>query len=331
MTVPLTKDGGLTHWILVDKNERPNERKVLGACESIRKRALMNKNGEVVEVVSHGIGGVFCNPKYRGRKYASRMMIELGEKLRTFQTDASIKGREKCEFTVLWSDVGPRFYADHGWHPFPSTHITFPSISTSSVAATKLLAKDLKELCDFDVDMITKDLASAKDGKTHVALVPDHVQISWHHDREDFMCSQLFGKKPEVKGAIIGEKGHRVWAVWTRNYYGSLEAKSGNTLHVLRLVFEDIDSPDAASLAEQSKKVKAVLEVAQAQAAEWKTVHVELWNPTPYLQKVVDATGLENGKVEREASSIASLMWYGEGSGKVDEIEWVGNEKYGWC
>jgi len=331
MTVSLTRDGGLTHWILVDKNEEPKKRHILGTCESIRKRAFINKDGKVSEVITHCVGSVFCNPQYRGRKYASRMMVELGEKLRTFQTDTSVKGREKCEFTVLWSDVGPRFYADHGWHPFPSTHISFPSKPLGSTRATKLYSKDLKELCDFDVAMITKELQSAKDGKTHVALVPDHVQMSWHHDREDFICGHIFGKKPEVKGAIIGEKGHRVWAIWTRNYYGPLEAKSGNTLHILRLVIEDQDSTDKVSLAEQGQKVAAILEVAQAEAAKWETLHVELWNPTVYLQDVVDATGLQHSKIEREAESIASLMWYGEGSGKVDEIEWVGNEKYGWC
>jgi hypothetical protein len=40
---------------------------------------------------------------------------------------------------------------------------------------------------------------------------------------------------------------------------------------------------------------------------------------------------LEHSEVEREEESIASLMWYGEGSGASDDIEWVGNEKYGWC
>lgn len=36
-------------------------------------------------------------------------------------------------------------------------------------------------------------------------------------------------------------------------------------------------------------------------------------------------------KVEREKDSIASLLWYGEGSGKEDTLEWIGNEKYAWC
>jgi hypothetical protein len=58
---------------------------------------------------------------------------------------------------------------------------------------------------------------------------------------------------------------------------------------------------------------------------------VELWNPTEYVQDLVQRTGLEHESINRESESIASIMWYGPGSGKVDEIEWVGNEKYGWC
>ena len=36
-------------------------------------------------------------------------------------------------------------------------------------------------------------------------------------------------------------------------------------------------------------------------------------------------------RVDRENEGIASLLWYGEGSGKEDTIEWMGNEKFGWC
>jgi hypothetical protein len=73
------------------------------------------------------------------------------------------------------------------------------------------------------------------------------------------------------------------------------------------------------------------LEIAQAEAKEWQLGHVELWNPTNILKQIVKETGLEHSEVEREEESIASLMWYGEGSGNSADIEWVGNEKYGWC
>jgi hypothetical protein len=59
--------------------------------------------------------------------------------------------------------------------------------------------------------------------------------------------------------------------------------------------------------------------------------HVELWNPTPLVQSVIQRTDLKHSRVERESESIPMLMWYGKGDGKLDDLEWVGNEKYGWC
>jgi GNAT superfamily N-acetyltransferase len=331
MNTPLTRDGAMTHWVLVSKDEPPNDRAILGSCETIRKVALLSKNGQVTEVITYGIGSVFCDPKYRGHGYASRMMTELSQKLRTWHTAAGNQDQTDCTFTVLWSDVGKKFYAAHGWYPFPSTHMTFPVGSTEYSRAMKFRSEHLEKLCNEDIAMIKRDLTNAKDGKTHVALLPDHVTISWHHDREDFMGREFFGEIPSIKGAIIGKPGERVWATWTRTYYGPLEeAKSGNTLHILRFVIEQQD-PTEEEMQELAEKVRHVLIVAKQEASSWQTGHVELWNPSPLLRDLIERTNLEHGKVERENDSIASLMWYGEGSGKVDEIEWVGNEKYGWC
>ena len=97
-----TKDGGITFWILVDSTLAPDDRPILASCESLRKRALVARAGKVEDVVSHGIGSVFCNPEYRRRGYAQRMMQELGKKLDTWnQYDG-----KRTEFTVLYSDIG---------------------------------------------------------------------------------------------------------------------------------------------------------------------------------------------------------------------------------
>ena len=107
----LTRNGGVTYWILVDsKMEAHAPRRILASCESYRKRALVatSRNGQVQveEVVSHGIGSVFCNPEYRGKGYAGRMMIELGKKLKQWQ-----QGEERTSrFTVLYSDIGKVSY-----------------------------------------------------------------------------------------------------------------------------------------------------------------------------------------------------------------------------
>lgn len=181
-------------------------------------------------------------------------------------------------------------------------------------------------------------------GKTVVAIVPDVEHLQWHHAREDFVCKELYGKTPEIKGAIVGtEPGNRVWCVWTRMWYNSDPKDSkGNTLHILRLVVEDPQYDDYAAASEDktaaakgsavSAAIAALFAAAQVEAHKWNMGEVDIWNPT--------STTLAAGRVldpsvevtHREKDSIASLRWYGEGSeDPVTDIEWVGNEKYCWC
>lgn len=140
---PLTKDGGITYWVLVDDSENadPEElrtsydaprspRNILASCESLRKRALFVRRpsgsgkAEVQEIVAHGIGSVFCNPAYRGLGYAGRMMEELGKNLEGWQQEEE----RKTHFTVLYSDIGKQFYAKRGWRVRESRHIALPAV-----------------------------------------------------------------------------------------------------------------------------------------------------------------------------------------------------------
>ncbi|KAE9371603.1 hypothetical protein N431DRAFT_426250 [Stipitochalara longipes BDJ] len=326
-TVPLARNGGITHWILVDRSLPPNERPLLASCESLRKPVLASHNGVVTEAFTHGIGSVFSQPKFRGKGYASRMLRDLGPVLKNWQVDQSKPAGQTCPFSILYSDIGKKYYAKFGWAPFPSTHIAFPPTASSKPFTAKPLAEsDVDELCTLDEQYIRRSLENAKDGKIHIALVPNHDVMQWHHKREDFVAGKIFGKSPLIKGAIAGEAGSRVWAIWTRAFYGPLKPESGNTLHILRLVIEDETDIEA-----NAAKLRGIVEIAQAEAKEWQLGHVELWNPTEVVKQMVKGTGLEHSEVEREEESIASLMWYGEGSGTSDDIEWVGNEKYGWC
>jgi hypothetical protein len=95
-----TKDGGITWWVLVDT--AAEKRIVLSACESFRKKALVFRDGKTEEVITHGIGSVFCPPECRKRGYAQRMMKLLGNKLKTWQTSSE----QKCVFSILYSDIG---------------------------------------------------------------------------------------------------------------------------------------------------------------------------------------------------------------------------------
>jgi len=105
----LTRDGGISYWILVDTSLPNNPldpdsgtRLPLASCETYRKKALVWQNGELKEVICHGIGSVFCATHLRKRGYAQRMMTELGKALKTYQTEDG----QECLFSILYSDIG---------------------------------------------------------------------------------------------------------------------------------------------------------------------------------------------------------------------------------
>jgi GNAT superfamily N-acetyltransferase len=329
MTVPLARDGGITHWILVESSLPPNNRPILAACESLRKPVLVSRNGVLTHEITHGIGSVFSAPEYRGRGYASRMLTELGRVLKTWQTDPSKPGMERCSFSILYSDIGKKYYSKFGWGPFPSSHISFPPAPkpTTLTTAKPLSYDDLPQLCALDEESVQKQLVAAKDGKTHVALLPNHDCMQWHHLREDFVTPKVVTgtSPPTIKGAIAGDQpGSRIWAYFTRAYYGPLtKMDNGNTLHILRLVIEDESDTE-----ENARKLKGIIEIAQGEAQEWKLGEVELWNPSEVVMALVKRVGVEFREVERQQESIASLMWYGDAE---EEVVWEQNEKYGWC
>ena len=340
-TVPLAKDGGVTHWILTD-NSPPNERPILASCESLRKRALVCQadvdGGKVQDAIGHGIFSVFTDPQYRGKGYASRMMKELNPTLSRWPPVGSkdVNGQEmpRSMFSVLYSDIGKSFYAKSGWAPFESSHLAFPPAApggreAASGAAKTLGYHELAELCAVDEKLlrtrIQQRTRESKDGKPSVALLPDLDQMLWHLMREDFMTKRIFGKTPTIRGAVFGEPGKRLWAVWIRGYYGGIDKVEGNTLHILRIVVED----ETASEDYLVEGVRSVIQISQEEAAEWRIQEAHMWNPTPLLRRVVARSGLQYEFVERDKESIASLAWYGEGP--TANVDWFANEKFGWC
>lgn len=332
-TVPLAKDGAMTNWILTDKGLPPDQRPIFCSCETFRKRAFISdKDGNLSEKIIHGVASVFCDPVLRSRGYGSRLMRELAEILRTFQAETT-----KSIGSVLYSDIGKKFYADLGWHPFPiNTHVELePSAAPEGPRATQLLSGDLERLCEEDEAMIRKELTSTPlNGKIRMMLVPDLDHMLWHHKKEEFVCEKLFGKQPRIKGAIVGQHHNRMWAIWTHRFYGPPgSASSENTLYILRLVIENqaTKSTNDADRERQVEQMRAVLQAAQDEAAEWKLHRVMMWDPTPLVLDLVGQTGIRHHRIERDQEGIASLLWYGEGSGKEDTLEWLGNEKYGWC
>jgi hypothetical protein len=255
------------------------------------------------------------------------MMQELSKALRTDQ------GKESL-FSVLFSDIGKKFYAEHGWEPFNSTHISIPVGTPDETApnlptARALYEKDLEGLCKDDEQLIRKELAVRSKGcNTAVALIPDVETIRWHHAREDFVGNELNGFAPNIKGAIVGQgAGNRAWCYFNRVWCNPNPADiKGNTLHVLRLVVEKpfVVSPESA--------IAALLKEALRQAKLCRMEKVEIWNPSEETvaaaQKILPGAKV----IDRDLESITSLKWFPRhDNSMVDKIDWVSNEKYGWC
>ncbi|KAI5193987.1 hypothetical protein E4T38_09777 [Aureobasidium subglaciale] len=353
----LVRDGGLTPWALVTKDGSP--RSVLSSCETIRKKALVAQNGQINEVICHGVASVFCPPEYRGKGYAGRMIKDLGETLSKWQTDG-----HECLFSVLYSDIGKvgqwsvklhaqvitdrlqQFYAAHKWKPFPSAHISLPPTANSQDTplpeAKSLYSSDLTDLCDVDLTLVRKKLMNAAtSGKTIASIVPDVETLSWQHAREEFVANELYGRAPDIKGAIVGtEQGKRVWCVWMRTWYSSDPQRTkDNSLNILRLVVEDAEYTDSSAASDEGVEkakgtyvtaaIASLLAAAQAEASRWHVGSVDIWNPSSATLAAAKQLNSAAEVTHREKDSIASLRWYGEGS--IETIEWMDNEKYAWC
>jgi len=192
-------------------------------------------------------------------------------------------------------------------------------------SARRLYAADLPELCALDEKLIRQRLAKVPAGETSVALIPDINNIRWHQAREEFVGNELYGRMPDVKGAIVGtEPGKRVWCYWTRLWYNANPSESnGNAMNILRLVIEDEEH--AGNYVDA---ISALFAAALEQAKQWNMELIEAWNPTHEVVEGAKRLVPEAAVVDRDTESITSLMWYGRADEKVD---WIMNEKYGWC
>lgn len=337
-TVPLAKNGGMTHWILVDSRLEPNQRQILSSCETFVKRALTStKDGEVKDVIIRSVASVFCAPQYRGCSYAKRMMQELSRELRTWQPAGS-----QCIGSILYSDIGKTYYAKLGWKPQGNNiHVRLESAPTvKSPLVRDILAEDIPALCAKDEAQLRKLMAKpVQEDQTRVTIIPDVDHVSWHLANEEFVSTFLFGDTPKTKGAIAGSPGRRVWVIWTRRYYDHPDKEdSHNVLYILRLVLEGDSSldndalPTEARHVEQTQSLKAVLEAAQQEAHTWKLDEIQLWDPTPLVRKMLTHMDVKHKIVERQKTSIASALWFHEENDFIGSTPlWLNNEHYAWC
>ncbi|KAI4205671.1 MAG: hypothetical protein LQ350_000168 [Teloschistes chrysophthalmus] len=184
-------------------------------------------------------------------------------------------------------------------------------------------------------------IAHSDDPCIRVALVPDAKSMQWHHAREEFLAQELLGRLPLAKGALTTTSDEkRAWCIWTRTF-GAGEDE--NILHILRLVVEGENSCNRQAINVPSKgsrhgshqpmviAIASILRAAQLEASNWGMASVQFWNPSPlsvlaaeYLDPLAKITC-------REDESLTSLRWHKESPSDPTRIDWISNEKYGWC
>lgn len=208
----------------------------------------------------------------------------------------------------------------------------------------RIMESDLAGLCQRDEAMIRAAMETSTAGsEKRFTIIPDLDHMLWHIRKEDFATKYLFQRIPQAKGAIAGCPGSQIWALWTHRYYERPGAEiSGNVLYILRLVVELDNSANGGMLSEESSLdetiyheqisyLEAILQAAQAEAAEWKLNHVILWEPSLWVRDALLKLDFDHVIVERQEESIASGLWYDKLGTSGSPPIWVNNEHYAWC
>lgn len=329
----LTRSGGATCWILTSPQLPKNPdgaRPILACCETNLAKAYVARDGKLDTITSHGIGSVFTRAEHRGKGYAGRMMTELGNQLATWQQPNGDSG----VFSVLYSDIGSKFYSRFGWKAFPSTHIHLAPMASSTYEVARkdlptvqdLSTEDLRDLPATEyVEQELLDRSRQKPATPFVAFAPDLAHFAWHHAREEFVSETLGLPGALVKGAIHRPSGLAL--IWSRVF----SAKQQDwQLHILHAVIP----PRKKDTAEGLRILSALLLRAQLEAHRWSMLGgVEVWDPSDIIVDAAQSLRTDVHEklevVHRDQEHVCSLRWIGAGS--VEDVVWEYNQKYAWC
>lgn len=193
-----------------------------------------------------------------------------------------------------------------------------------------LRANDLVDLCQKDERLLRQSLQdfTTQSCDFRLAWIPDVATMEWHHAREEFLSAELLGKVPDIKGALVESgSGQSAWIIWSRSYS---KTHKDNVLYILRIVVDGEAYSSKRVDPKRTQQVVDCLSAAQEQAEIWGMTSVELWNPSPTILAGCQQLNPKSVAIHRDQESIACLDWYGEQPG-LNNVEWVANEKFGWC
>ena len=226
----------MTYWILVDKRLSPNERLILCVGEILLKRAIRNDyDGNVKDVVVHGIAIVSCLEEYRRQGYISLYHREMHKVLRDWKPEEGV-----TVGSILYSDIGSKWMSVLGWLPEPKyDHLLFPSVNgVKPTSVQDILEGDIASLCERD-EAMERTAMDKPSEKRRFIILPNAEHMLFLIRKADLATKHLFDHIPKSKGCIVGPPGKQVWAIWYHRYYGHPDsADASNVLHIMRRVIE---------------------------------------------------------------------------------------------
>ncbi|KAI8810559.1 hypothetical protein BJ742DRAFT_886906 [Cladochytrium replicatum] len=232
-------------WILIDTEISPEDQpvksadEILAACETFEREASIRLPGspQIHAIRIHCVAAVHTPEIHRGKGYASTMIDLLRSKLVSPEFGPAKATRPWFEVpilapinhplvaSILYSHIGPEFYARLGWIPHRAIsteiHVTtaLGSCATwTSLARVKQLHRiDVSELdAIVQADRINLEMDFAKSAESHPDAVHFAVPLEADNYRFQLARSQWnYGKfASDDTRASVGALENRIGAWW---------------------------------------------------------------------------------------------------------------------
>lgn len=304
--------GRYRSWALVRRSEAENpDAELLSHCETYRRPAFISGPNGVERRKSYAIASVCTPEEHRNKGYARRMLQLLHyvlappEALPPFPEAWGAKPVAHlgdAAFSVLYSDVGPDFYARctigeerPGWVKEPTMKRLWQLAPLPEGARAPNIAED--EILNFDAlakletagaEQVKATVEAAPKDKVQLGIIPQHGWFRFFSTRE--ALGREAASRPDP-GAPIRRAGFR--SMQNKDAWFAYTAETRPD-HSLRLVLNWVQGP---------VEWKDVERIARAE----KCKEVELWGGS-------DAWDAEAGAPQlSDDDHIPCLALYGEG------------------
>ena len=272
----------------------------LSACETInRKKGWVKVRGRPVEEVPViGIASVFTPAARRNKGYAAALMQLLSKKVH-----AMVGGRG---FSVLFSDIGPHYYAANGGWIISgeACQLIIPSMKRfmDTVAPESLKLRQAEVYIIKDVNALEKEFAADSDITT-VRMIPQYSELQWAILRETQVAKHLNIQTVDVVGAKSVTSGDG-WGyiLWFHEFKES-------SLTVLRLREPSSDG-----------ELRGLLKAAVNEAERSGLKEVRIWSSSQRLEVLCRI------KKTVRTSELPGLLYLAG-----EEVRWDTVEKISWC